>query len=96
MPKEEGQVGKPTFNSYDPCKECDKKWNKGILVIEVSTESNGNPPIVDELFPTGLWAVVKEENVKEVLTEYPALDTILNSRTMYLNKNDWKKLFPEL
>jgi len=92
-PKKEGQQGNPTFNNYEPCSRCGEKWNKGILVIEVLTEPNKNPPIVDELYPTGLWAVVSVENVKKVLTSYPSLDTILSTRTMYVNHNDWKTLF---
>jgi len=85
---------KPEFFDYEPCDTCQGWWDKGILVVEVVTEPNGNPQIIDELYPTGFSAVVGEDNVKEILTTYPSLDMILKSRTMYLNKTDWDKFFP--
>lgn len=94
-PKENDSEGKPTFNDYEPCSDCGTWWNKGILVIEISTEPNGNPPIVDRLFPTGLWAIVSEDNIKKVLTQDSNLDIILKSRTMYLNSDDWKKMISD-
>jgi len=88
-PKIKDQKGDPTYTNYEPCKDCNGHMEKGVLVVQVDEKKNTNPPIVDKLYPTGVWVVVEEENVKKVLTDYPAIDTILNTKTMYVNINDW-------
>lgn len=93
--KEDGQEGKPTFNDYEPCSRCSRWWTQGILVLQIATEPNGNPPIDDKLFPTGRWAVVSEDDVNKLLTNHPQLDILFKQKTMYINENDWAKVIPE-
>ena len=88
-PKEKGQTGDPQYTNYEPCKTCKKWMKKGITVVQVEENGNKNPPITDNLSPTGIWVVISEENVKKVLTDYPSIDKILSSRMMYVNVNDW-------
>ena len=92
-PKYNGQEGEPVYTNYEPCEECNGHMFKGVTVIQVEETDNGNPPIVDNLYPTRKWVVVDEESVKNVLTDYPAIDTILNTKTMYLNLSDWDEMF---
>jgi hypothetical protein len=92
-PKTSGQEGEPVYNNYEPCDECNGHMEQGILVVQVTETKNKNPPIVDGLYPTGLWVVLEEENLKNVLTDYPAIDNILNTKTMYINVNDWDDMF---
>lgn len=84
--------GKPEHFNYDPCAECAEWWSKGVLVIQVTDNDLGNPAIIDGVYPTGKWVVISEENVKNVLTDYPSIDKIIDTKTMYVNVNDWVKL----
>ncbi len=91
-PKNDGDEGKSEFFDYDPCDNCNEVWDKGVLVIQVVDKYNNNPPIIEGLFPTGIWAVVKMDDVKKVLTDYPGIDKIVESKTMYVNVDDWDKV----
>lgn len=87
-----GGEGEPEYFDYEPCVECNKLWTRGILVIQVTDELNKNPSIIDGLYPTGIWAVISEESVKNVLTDYVGIDKIMKSKTMYINVDDWGKV----
>ena len=84
--------GQPTYNDYEYCPTCSAICAQGISIIQVVSESNGNPPIRDGLYPTGKWAVVSEENITKVLTNGSILDTVLEIRQMYVNKGEWEIL----
>lgn len=67
LPKDE-KAPKHVFGGYDPCPECEEKFNRGILVFEADhTPINPNqPPIgVDDknkpLYPTGNFCVMDKE-----------------------------------
>ena len=86
------QEGQPVYRNYEFCPTCASAGARGITLIQVTRKPNGNPEIRDGLFPTGMWVVVSEENVKRVLTDFPILDTVLATRQMYVNESDWKLL----
>jgi hypothetical protein len=90
--KAEEQAGQPVYTDYEFCPLCKKICEQGITIIQVTTESNGNPPVRDGLCPTGKWVVVSEKELVRVLTDSPILDTILLARQLYVNKNDWGSL----
>ncbi len=90
--KDNESEGSPEYFDYEPCGECSKWWSKGVLVVQVTDLSNGNPPIIEGLFPTGMWAVISEGSVKKVLTDYVGIDSIMKSKTMYVNVDDWDKV----
>lgn len=54
---------------YEPCAECKKEWDKGIPLIEVTTEPThkGQPPISDgvNVYPTGRFIVLSEGALNE-------------------------------
>lgn len=64
--------------SYDPCEDCQEKWDAGITVLEVNSKPNvdGQPPLMDgeDAYPTGRYAVFnrsmfddgKHEHILEV------------------------------
>ena len=70
-----GRIGKGTEDieaprhallDYEPCEECLKKMTTGIALIEVSNTPNSDnqPPIIENAYPTGNWWVVDEDFVR--------------------------------
>ena len=52
--------------NYDPCDECIKQFNSGVLVIEVTQNGEKNqPPIKDTFYPTGRYVVMRPEAFKD-------------------------------
>lgn len=54
---------------YEPCAECKKEWDKGVPIIEVTTEPThkGQPPISAgaNVYPTGRFMVLNKEALSE-------------------------------
>ena len=90
--KNKQHIGEPSYINYEPCDDCKKWWSNGIVVIQVEDNPNGKMEIIENVYPTGKWVVISEEDVKKVLTDYPALDKIIESKTMYVNIDDWDKV----
>jgi hypothetical protein len=82
----------PVYKDYQFCELCAENSGKGITIVQVVSEPNGNPEIREGLYPTGKWVVVTEENIIKVLTDLPILDTVLRLRQMFINLDDWEKL----
>ena len=70
-----GKIGKGTEDleaphyallDYEPCEKCLKKMATGITLVEVSNTPNSEnqPPIVADTYPTGNWWVVDEDFVR--------------------------------
>lgn len=57
------EAPKHSILSYEPCDECKAQWAQGVAIIEVSRYpvTDGQPPITEGAYPTGRFAVVKEE-----------------------------------
>ncbi len=90
--KKGGDDGDPVYNDYNFCNNCLVEVRKGITIIQITEKPNGNPPIADDLYPTGKWIVVDADNVKEVLDGSPVLGRVLVTRKMYVNENDWESM----
>lgn len=82
--------GVPEYYDYDFCKLCQEKVDKGIVVVQTTETSNGNPPIKSDLYPTGKWVVVTEDRIREVLSGWVGLDDVLKSGHMFMNEDTWK------
>lgn len=82
----------PEYFDYDYCVSCKEKVDSGIVLIQITNNINGNPPIVDGLYPTGLWCVVKVDDVRKVLHGWAGLDDAINTGRMFVNVVDWIKL----
>jgi hypothetical protein len=79
--KLKGDIEAPMYCvlDYEPCEECQKKWNLGVALIGTSKKPLNDtlPPIKDTpeetLYPTGQWLVVTKEAAKryfgKVVTE---------------------------
>jgi hypothetical protein len=88
----ENSGGEPEYRSYDFCSSCAAIRAKGITLIQVTSEDNGNPEIRTDLYPTGRWMVVAEENFTAVLTDLPNLDTVLRTKLLIIEEGDWEKM----
>lgn len=62
------EVPRYTMLDYEPCDTCKKHMDKGVTVVEVSPErfKDNRPPIQDNLYPTGRWAVLTKESAKKM------------------------------
>lgn len=54
--------------SYEPCDKCREKWDQGVACVEVDTKPTAinQPPIHEDLYPTGRCIVVNSERLKGV------------------------------
>lgn len=64
--KEDIEAPRHALLDYEPCEECLKKMATGIALIEVSNTPNSDnqPPIIENAYPTGNWWVVDEDFVR--------------------------------
>jgi len=86
------QDERPIYRDYEFCPSCACACERGITLVQVTSEENDNPEIREGLRPTGKWVVVSEEDATKVLTGLPILDTVLRVRQMFINEGDWEKL----
>jgi hypothetical protein len=63
---------------YTPCKNCQKIFKQGGLIVECDTKPlsslSGQPPIQDNLYPTGRFAVLKLESLKHLVSQLTLSD----------------------
>lgn len=58
---------------YEPCDACKALFEGNILLIGVTTTPNGEqPPIRDDLYPTGSYVVLTREAVERAFQEEAA------------------------
>lgn len=64
------EAPKYTVLDYEPCDACKEQMDKGVAVVEVTTDpfKDGRPPIQDNLYPTGRWAVLTKESAKKMFS----------------------------
>lgn len=63
--------------NYEPCEQCQSHMKAGVVLVEV-TEHRGpgkpnQPPIQNNLIPTGSWWVITHEAAKEIFNK-PIID----------------------
>ena len=71
------------LNGYEPCNNCEERFKKGILFVEVSTDrQTENQSFIEPgSYPTGRYWIISEENVREKVRKYPILrDKLLKTR----------------
>lgn len=67
-----------TYNK-EPCDECKKYMEQGIIVISAQRGSEPDNP-----YRTGGWWVIKEEAVKNFISDKILLDNVLQKRVMFI------------
>jgi hypothetical protein len=60
----DGEEGSPMYNDYSFCPDCQRLVDNGVAIIQVTSVPNDNPPVRDDIYPTGLWAVVPPEQIE--------------------------------
>lgn len=87
-----GEAPMSMVTDYDPCENCMKAFDQGILLIEVSkTPLTEKQPDLSGAYPTGSHWVVTEDAIKRMLQESIAED-IFQARKAFITKQDAIKL----
>lgn len=78
--------------NYEPCDKCREGMDTGISFIEVSMEPvvPNQQPISQGMYPTGKLAVIKEKEVKNIISDEKILANVLSSRKCLINSESWK------
>lgn len=74
-------AGTLCFNK-EPCDECKKFMEQGIILISVKAGSDHENP-----YRTGGWCVVKEDAVKKIFVNYD-----INNRMAFVEDEAWDKI----
>ena len=81
---------------YEPCEACAAEMAKGITLIEVSETRTGNQAPIrksPDLYPTGAFAVVREEAIANVFGENT--EEILKHRKAFVEIGVLQKIIPK-
>ena len=64
----DAEAPKNLLLDYIPCDSCQSVMDEGVTVIEVDTTPNfdNQPPIQDDLYPTGRYLVLKVEAANRI------------------------------
>ena len=67
------------------CQECEEHMKKGIVMISVKDEDEGqkNP------YRTGGWCVLKEEALRKIVTQKELADAICRKRMCFVPDSAW-------
>jgi len=80
--------------TYEPCDKCKANMAMGITLMEIETTAprDGVPPIVEGVWPTGRWVVLKEEVAERTFQPESFKQDVLRQRKAFVPSVDWKKL----
>lgn len=70
--------------NYEPCETCKNNMKKGITLIGVVNRPlpDGRPAIRKGTYPTGRWAVITPDGIRECIKEPQATDIIKAGRAV--------------
>lgn len=84
--KGDAEAPKNVCLDYEPCDACKAMFEGNILLMGVMTTPNGDqPPIQDNLYPTGSYVVITREATERVFQEEVA-KTILEKGKAFLEE----------
>ena len=71
---------------YEPCEECRKQWDEGIVLFEAYKEPvyDENQPPFHGAYPNGRFMVMSEEGVKKIFMPEMA-KTLLEKRMGFMD-----------
>ena len=72
--------------SMEPCSKCKELMKQGVMFISCKDD--------DPEYRTGKIAVIKDEAIKELVTE-PLQSQILKARFCFCPDSEWEKIFPK-
>ena len=72
--------------TYEPCDKCRTNMESGIVFIEATPQAtrDGQPALRSGAYPTGRWAVVREEAVRRIVQPPDVLAGVLRHRKAFL------------
>lgn len=73
---------------YEPCEECKKLMEQGIMFCSVKDGESGNNP-----YRTGKMCVIKEDAVKQMMTA-EMFEQVKKSRFAFIPDSIWEMLIP--
>lgn len=78
---------------YDPCDECKKNWDRGILLIEATNDPQDDDrrEIQSGVYPTGSWAVMTEDAVRRLFGG-DSLKSAIEHRKLFIDIKAWDVL----
>lgn len=79
------------YRDYTPCKNCESVMSVGITFIQCSDTPNDNQVVGENLYPTGVWIVIKEGWVREVFKEDIA-NRIIADKVVNIPMDLWNRL----
>ena len=79
-------------SDYEPCGECKAERAKGVVMIEV----NEPPGFLGHPTPTGRWAVVSEQAIRENITPPSLAADILAKRQAHMDRQTFDSMFGAL
>lgn len=87
LPKDK-KAPKRCLLDYIPCPECQKEMDNGITLIETAKTPamNGQPPIARNEYPTGKWAVVSKDYIRNSIKNDEMRDDILKKKMAFLEE----------
>lgn len=83
---------------YEPCDECREKMKQGITFIEASSSPKieKQQSIVEGIYPSSHFVVLKEEICKDMIKDEEMLKQILEKRIAFVDEDVWNQLFEHL
>jgi hypothetical protein len=92
IPKE--KIKREVVRSYEPCETCAGEMSQGITCVEVDAVpwSEGQPSM-GGAYPSGRWNVVTEDGIKGVIEDGELLDSILEKRKVFIEKDAFSQMF---
>ena len=82
--------------SYIPCTKCEAQFDQGVLIIQSHSSRvfDNQIPVRKnpDLYPTGIWVVVAEEIMKELIPNTDLLAEVLMHRRLCISIQEWHAL----
>jgi hypothetical protein len=92
--KEDAEAPRNAVLDYEPCEECQAKFNMGVVLIEVTkNQPNENVMPIQEqygipLYPTFRYSVIKLEAAKRLFEN----ETLINGSRLLIEDNLYSEL----
>lgn len=79
--REDSEAPRSAIIDYVPCEACQKKFESGILLIEVSEEpvAKNQMEIIEGAYPTGKWVLVLENFIRQLIVDEDLAESVIKS-----------------
>lgn len=79
--RKDSEAPRSAIIDYVPCEACQKKFESGILLIEVSEEpvAKNQMEIVKGAYPTGKWVLALESFIRQLIVDEDLAESVIKS-----------------